>query len=109
MKTRLYKAPRSHVAPAVHTSRPRHQLWIAAAAAGLAITLAACGSDITRRDTDAHPTPDAEIARQYATRAPEVRLPDLTDPATRKQLVCSFAEGYFTPPQPPAETTSECG
>jgi hypothetical protein len=79
----------------------------------LAITLAACGSYYNARGTDPHATPAAEIERHNNTTSPPdiVRLPDLTDPAQRKQFVCSFANGYFNEPQPsPDNSTSDyCG
>jgi len=111
MQTHQYDALLRDEAPAVPTLRPRHQLVIAAGAAVLAITLAACGPSNTRRGTDLHATPATETARQsQATSPPDtVRLPDLTDPKTRKQLACSFDDGYFTQPRAPRDNApSDC-
>lgn len=111
MQTRQYDGPRRDDSPAVPTLRSRHQLVIAAGAAVLAITLAACGSNNTRRGTDPHATPATETARQdNATSPPDtVRLPDLTDPETRKQFACSFDDGYFTEPRAPRDDApSDC-
>jgi hypothetical protein len=108
MHTRHHDVPRPNDPPADVTVRPKHQLAIAAGAAALAITLAACGSSNTRRGTDPHATPAAKTAQQnHATSPPNtIRLPDLTDPTTRKQFACSFANGYFTEPQPPYDNTT---
>jgi len=111
MQRRQYDAPRPNDAPAAPAFRPRHQLSIAVGAAILAITLASCGSGNTRRGTDPQATPAAETAQQdHATNPRDsVQLPDLTDPATRKQFVCSFADGYFTGSQKPADDSkSSC-
>jgi hypothetical protein len=111
MHTRHYDAPRPNDPPAVPTFRPRHQRSIAAGAAVLAITLAACGPANTRRGTDPQATPAANSTRQnLPTRPPDtVRLPDLTDPATRKRFACSFADAYFTEPQAPRDNApSDC-
>jgi hypothetical protein len=96
-------APLPNDPQAVRTSRPRHQLCIAVGAAVLAVTLTACGPTRNiRRGVDPHAIP-------AVTGAPDAdRLPDLNDPAVRKQFACSFAEGYFTPPQPPPKSPSDC-
>jgi hypothetical protein len=87
-------------------------LCITVGAAVLVITLAACGSDNNTR-TDPHATTAAEIEPEITTTSPPdtVPLPDLADPATRKQFVCSFADGYFTEPQAPRDnsTSEDCG
>jgi hypothetical protein len=109
MRTRQHDTPPPNHTPAVRTARPKHQLRIAIGAAVLAITLAACGSNNNaRQGTDPHATPATEIERQNTTTTqPDiVRLPDLTQPATRKQFVCGFANGYFTQPQPPRDNST---
>jgi hypothetical protein len=113
MRTRQYETPLSNHPPAARTSRSRLQLRIAVGAAVLAMTLAACGSsDNARPGTDPPKTPAGEITRQDGMSSPPdtVRLPDLTDPATRKRFACSFADGYFAPPQEtPDISTPDCG
>jgi hypothetical protein len=85
-------------------------LWIAAGVAVVGITLAACESANTGTGTDSHATPVAETARQqHVTDAPDVRFPDVTDPAARRQFACSFADGYFTEPRVPRhDAASDC-
>jgi glucose/arabinose dehydrogenase len=111
MQPRQCDVPRPNDPPAVATFRSRHQLSIATGAAVLAMTLAACGSGNARRGTDPQATPTARTARQnHPTSPPDtVRLPDLTDPATRKQFACGFADGYFTEPQAPRDNTCTRG
>jgi hypothetical protein len=107
MRTRQPETPAPNHAPTIHTPRPKPHLRIAIAVAALAITLAACGSTNTaRRGTDPHATPAAHIERHTTNEPYTVRLPNLRDPATRKQFVCNFANGYFTQPQPPRYSTS---
>jgi hypothetical protein len=70
----------------------------------LAIALGACGSSSdTRRAPDPRSIPAAEVAQQNLTTSPAgtVALPNLNDPAVRKQFVSSFADGYFTESQQP--------
>jgi hypothetical protein len=110
---RQHDTPPPHP-PAVRTARRRHQLRIAIGAAVLAITLAACGStNNARPGSDPHATPAAESEQHTnpTSQSDRVRLPDLTQPATRKQFVCSFANGYFNEPQPPPDnpTSDYCG
>ena len=104
MHIRQHEGLLPEITMGVHTSRRGRPLWIAVGSAVLAITLVACGANNNaRRGTDPNATPAAEIQRKNSTTSqPDtVRLPDLTDPATRKQFVCSFADGYFTEPQVP--------
>jgi hypothetical protein len=86
---------------------------IPAGTALLAITVAACGSNAnTQPASNAQPRPSSVIVQPGpTTSAPDtVDLPELNDPAVRKQFVCSFADGYFAPPQPPGEnSTLDCG
>jgi hypothetical protein len=74
-------------------------LRIAGGVALLAVTFGACKSASTRTDveprTDPHATPAAVTAQQPVADTPDVPLPDLTDPAVRKQFACSFSDGYF--------------
>jgi hypothetical protein len=92
------------------TFRRRQPLWFATAVAVFAVTLVACDSDNTRTDTEPHATPAVEAAQvRRVTNAPEVRFPDLTDPAGRTQFACSFEDGYFTEPQAsPDDSASDC-
>jgi hypothetical protein len=111
MRTSQCDATRPDHAPTAGTSRRRHKLRIAGGTVVAAIALVACGSnDNTHRGTDAQATPVAQTELpNHTTSPPEtVRLPDLTDPATHKQFVCSFADGYFTALQPPNNSTSYC-
>ena len=76
------------------------QQWIAAGVAVFAIALAACGSNTPQPGADVNASAPSRGARADQTTSARgtVRLPDLRDPATRKQFVCSFADGYFSPP-----------
>lgn len=96
--------------PAARPSPRRNRVLIALEAAVLAIALAACGSENTRQGTDqAIPAPKVVEQNQTMSAPDTVRVPDLNDPAVRRQFVCSFADGYFTEPQPPqANSTSDC-
>ena len=109
MRIRQLDTPLPNHARAVRTARSKHQLRLAIGAAGLAITLAACGANNNARPgTDPHATPATEIERHNnrTTQPDTVPLLDLTQPATRKQFVCSFANGYFTQPQPPRDNST---
>ena len=98
MRIRQHDTPLPNHARAVRTARSKHQLRLAIGAAGLAITLAACGANNNARPgTDPHATPATEIERHNNR---------TTQPATRKQFVCSFANGYFTQPQPPRDNST---
>ena len=94
----------------VQTSRRAQPLWLAAGITVLAMTLAACESANSQTDTDPHATPAAETARQgQVTNTVAVQLPDLTDPAARKQFACSFEDGYFGEPAASRDdATSDC-
>src|SRR5262245_47124731 len=81
--------------PTVRRSWPRHQLSVVAGTAVLALALAACTSNDTQRGTDPQASPPSTALTVASAGATNVTLPDLTDPATRKALACSFADGYF--------------
>src|SRR5262245_45259121 len=112
MHTHVSDAPRPNSSPAVQTFRRRHPLSVAAGVVALAVMLAACGSSDTKQGTEPQSTRAAASARLDRAASPPARAvtvasggatavwtPDLTDPVTRKEFACSFAEGYFTEAQ----------
>jgi hypothetical protein len=81
-------------------------LLAAATTVGLA---AACGFGVNAaRGTGTNATSVAatELANRASSSPDTVSVPDLTDPATRKQFVCSFEDGYFTEPQARSNSSS---